>query len=524
VCNGTWTDIGGRVANRVSERFPPAVGDLANRTIEANTSGGANVSATPPPALELDGGALSYTWTGPFGTATGTSPSLFLPLGSHTVCVAVAGPGGSAKRCTTYTVIDTTPPMIKCGSADGVWHGADVSIPCTASDLGSGLPDPADASFTLSTSVPAGTETANAQTGTRSICDRAGNCATAGPVGGNRIDKKAPTITIIQPTATDYVHSARLTLDYAATDGGSGIKRVTATLDGNTILAGHGLQSGQAVKLLTELPLGPHTFAVTATDNVGNTATRSVTFTIIVTPESIKQDVADFLAAGAIRNRGLARSLLAKLDAAAAARTRHNCATAVNIYSAFINQLNALSGHGVDSAAAAIMMADARYLIAHCWAPTGLHSSSNVQPSSEQVTMSSLSANGAETAPDIQRRHLDQVESRIDEGTRISTWQNHRPVRGYLSSRSITTQRGDRPRRVLPRVRSDRTRPATAYRRAAALHRPERADRPTQGTIGPPARPKCGEDWKRRWGTDPQWRETIRRTTARARQAIEVTK
>jgi beta-glucosidase/6-phospho-beta-glucosidase/beta-galactosidase len=370
VCNGTWTDIGGRVANRVSERFPPAVGDLANRTIEANASGGANVSATPPPALELDGGAVTYRWTGPFGTATGTRPSFFLPLGSHTVCVAVAGPGDSAKRCATYAVVDTTPPTINCASADGVWHAADVDIPCTATDLGSGLASPADASFSLSTSVPAGIETANARTGTRKVCDTVGNCAAAGPVGGNRIDKKAPAIAIVQPATTDYMHSATLTLDYAVTDGGSGVKHVTPTLDGNTMLAGHGLQSGQAIKLLTELSLGPHRFAIAASDNVGNTSTRSVTFTIIATAESIKQDVADFLAAGAIRNRGVARSLLAKLDAAAAARARHNCAAAANIYSAFINQLNALSGHGVDPAAAAIMIADAQYLIAHCPAAT----------------------------------------------------------------------------------------------------------------------------------------------------------
>jgi beta-glucosidase/6-phospho-beta-glucosidase/beta-galactosidase len=413
VCdNGAWTDIGGRIANRVSERFPPAVGQFANRRIAANTNGGATVSATPPPALDLDGGALSYTWTGPFGTATGTSPRFFLPLGRQTVCVEIAGPGGSAKRCATYSVIDTLPPLIMCGSADGIWHATDVRIHCMASDLGSGLADPADANFSLPTSVTAGTETVNAQTSTRKVCDRAENCATAGPVGGNRIDKKVPAIAIVQPTATHYVHSAKLTLDYAASDSGSGVKRVTASLDGSTVLEGHGLQSGQVIRLLTELSLGPHTFAVTAADNVGNTATRSVTFTIIVTPESIKQDVADFLAAGAIRNRGLARSLLAKLDAAAAAQARHNCATAANIYSAFINQLNALSGHGVDSAAAAIMMADARYLIAHCWALTGLQSSSNVERSSERATMPPLSVNGSETATDIQRHPNQSARDR----------------------------------------------------------------------------------------------------------------
>jgi hypothetical protein len=48
------------------------------------------------------------------------------------------------------------------------------------------------------------------------------------------------------------------------------------------------------------------------------------------------------------------------------ARPAGNCATANNIYQAFINELNAQSGKSVDAAAAAIMIADALYLIAHC--------------------------------------------------------------------------------------------------------------------------------------------------------------
>ena len=73
-----------------------------------------------------------------------------------------------------------------------------------------------------------------------------------------------------------------------------------------------------------------------------------------------------FLAAGKIKNSGEANSLLAKLDAAAAARAAGQCGTAANQCSAFINELQAQAGKGVDAAAAAIMIADAQYLIAHC--------------------------------------------------------------------------------------------------------------------------------------------------------------
>jgi beta-glucosidase/6-phospho-beta-glucosidase/beta-galactosidase len=366
VCGGTWTDIAGRVAARVSERFPAVVGDFPDQTIEANTASGANVTLAAPPALDLDGASLSYSWTGPFGTATGSNPGVFLGVGSHKVCVKVSKLLGVVERCATFVVRDTTPPAIQCASPDTLWHAADVRIACTASDVGSGLADPADASFSLATSVPADIETTNAATGTRSVCDKAGNCAQAGPIGGNRIDRKAPVIAITTPAAKQYAHSATLMLDYQVTDGGSGVNRFTPKLDGSTTLAGHGLADGQVIWLLTELRLGQHTFTIDAVDNVGNTRTASVVFIIIATPQSVKEDVNQFLASGAIKKAGLARSLLAKLNAAAAARARGDCATAANIYRAFIRQLDAQSGKGVDATAAAVMIADAQYLIEHC--------------------------------------------------------------------------------------------------------------------------------------------------------------
>ena len=116
------------------------------------------------------------------------------------------------------------------------------------------------------------------------------------------LDTTAPIITIVEPTATEYPHSAVLTLNYSANDGtGSGVASITASLDGSTTLAGHGLDSGQAINLLFELALGPHSFSVEAVDRVTNAGISSLTFTIIVTAESIKQDVEIFLAAGMIR-------------------------------------------------------------------------------------------------------------------------------------------------------------------------------------------------------------------------------
>jgi FIMAH domain len=181
------------------------------------------------------------------------------------------------------------------------------------------------------------------------------------------LDNSAPVITITSPTATEYPHSATLTLNYSATDGtGSGVASINGSLDGSSTLAGHGLDSGQTFSLLLELALGPHSFRVDSADHVTNASTKAVTFTIVVTAESIKQDVAIFVAAGKIWDPGLATALLSKLNSAAEARAKGNCNQAANIYESFINQLQAQSGVGVDPTAAAIMIADAQYLIAHC--------------------------------------------------------------------------------------------------------------------------------------------------------------
>jgi len=137
-------------------------------------------------------------------------------------------------------------------------------------------------------------------------------------------------------------------------------------LDGAPSLAGHGLQSGQTIDLLTELPLGYHQFSVVAVDNLGNSGTLVVSFNIIVTPQSIKDEVTHFLRSGMIKNGGIGNSLLAKLDAASSARDEGNCERAEKSYGAFINELQAQLGRGVDASAAGTMVADARYLVATC--------------------------------------------------------------------------------------------------------------------------------------------------------------
>jgi|GEM_PF-3587383 len=221
-------------------------------------------------STDPDGDALTYEWKDAGDNVVGTTAevSLSLPLGTHAFTLTVRDPSGASDSdAVTVVVQDTTAPSIQCGAADGQWHAADVSIGCTASDAASGLADAADASFSLTTAVPAGTEDANAATGSRQVCDAAGNCATAGPVNGNKVDKKAPDIQLASPSqGASYAVGQQAAADYDCADAGSGV----AACDG-TVASGSFIDTASA---------GTKTFNVTAADAAGNTSTRSVTYTV----------------------------------------------------------------------------------------------------------------------------------------------------------------------------------------------------------------------------------------------------
>jgi hypothetical protein len=178
-------------------------------------------------------------------------------------------------------------------------------------------------------------------------------------------DSVGPVSAITQPAATTYPHSATLVLAYGVTDACTGVASFTPALDGSPMLAGHGLATGQAIALLTELTLGSHQFTIAASDNAGNPSVTTVTFTIIVTADSILDDVRQFVAARRI-TQDEGTSLLSKLASAAKARAKGNCPNATTIYLSFIAEVQSQTGKKIDPQAAAILIADARYLIAHC--------------------------------------------------------------------------------------------------------------------------------------------------------------
>jgi hypothetical protein len=188
------------------------------------------------------------------------------------------------------------------------------------------------------------------------------------------LDNTPPVISIVQPLATTYPHCGVLTLNYTVDDGtGSGVASFTPTMDGHTTLPGVlNLLNGQQIDLLTAMKLGTHTFSVTATDNVNNTGAKSVTFTIIVTTDSLKCDVTELLSAGCIDNGGISNALTSKLSAVQAAINGGNFQTAINILTALKNQISAQAGkhiatsctiRGVGINPATILLLDVQALI-----------------------------------------------------------------------------------------------------------------------------------------------------------------
>lgn len=98
-----------------------------------------------------------------------------------------------------------------------------------------------------------------------------------------RVDQTAPTLTVTSPSLPSYPNTGLLPVAYTAIDQISGIASQSATLDGIPITT-FSLAAKSLVIDLSQLSLGTHSVAVTATDVAGNTRTTSVPFTVTIAP------------------------------------------------------------------------------------------------------------------------------------------------------------------------------------------------------------------------------------------------
>lgn len=187
-------------------------------------------------------------------------------IGDYSITVSVSDSSGSYNTTTANFTLhvlaasDTTPPLVTCTVPNAsVWYGSDVTVPCTAGDAG-GLANPADAAFSLSTSVSVGAETPVASTDSRNVCDTSANCTPAGPYTF-KVDKASPALAPgVSPNPVELNGSAVASAN--ASDGGSGI-------------------ASQGCDSVITSSLGPGTVNCTATDNVGNRSSATADYTVI---------------------------------------------------------------------------------------------------------------------------------------------------------------------------------------------------------------------------------------------------
>jgi hypothetical protein len=111
------------VANAGADQVVPAgVGCLATVTLDGTGSS------------DLDGHPLTYAWTGAFGTASGPTPMVALPLGIQVITLTVDdGHGGTDTDTVSVTVGDTTPPSMGTvtASPDVLWPPNHQLVPVT---------------------------------------------------------------------------------------------------------------------------------------------------------------------------------------------------------------------------------------------------------------------------------------------------------------------------------------------------------------------------------------------------------
>ncbi len=189
-----------------------------------------------------------------------------------------------------------------------------------------------------------------------SCADNLGHSATLDET--DVVDNTAPDVVIASPQARTYLHPHFVRIQFLANDRGVGVQSLSGKLDGVTIA------NRQFLDLYT-LALGNHTLVVTATDKLGNQSSKSVTFKVTATIQSLMTSVNRFYAEHKIKKASTVSMLLGKLQMAQIYLNRGKHKQAVMQLQAFIQQVQMQSGKNITPDAAQLLITDAQYVISH---------------------------------------------------------------------------------------------------------------------------------------------------------------
>ena len=114
--------IEAEVTTTVVINQPPTANAGIDQTLEC-TGTSSNVILDGSGSSDPDGDPLTYSWTGPFGTVNGQTPTVSLLLGNHTITLSVDdGNGGADSDTVDITIEDTVAPDVTVSvSPDTLW-------------------------------------------------------------------------------------------------------------------------------------------------------------------------------------------------------------------------------------------------------------------------------------------------------------------------------------------------------------------------------------------------------------------
>lgn len=254
-------------ATRFTETVPPTI-LISSPANAAKFSQGQSVNADYACMDELAGSGVR-TCEG--NVATG-QPIDTQTLGANSFTVnATDNVGNSATQAVNYTVVDTIAPTVIVAAPDdgavyGVGQAVNASYSCADNAGGSGVKTCAG---TVVNGQPIDTQSAGAKSFTVTAGDNAGNSASKTVSYTVNQDRVNPTVTITAPAnGASFRLGQVVNASYVCADdvGGSGVNNCIGTVaDGSPI----DTQSA-----------GSKRFTVTATDNAGNSAGKTVSYTV----------------------------------------------------------------------------------------------------------------------------------------------------------------------------------------------------------------------------------------------------